>query len=117
MALSVTDVGNPQGGKKSNDKNKDSAVLVDEWLAEITNAMATLMGRVDDMEKHLEELGSMGDFEELRGEVQAAIKSVVVNVNQEDQDLWASETTQKEELEACRAKVEVYKTRVEALEA
>ena len=83
MALSVTDVGNPQGGKKSNDKNKDSAVLVDEWLAEITNAMATLMGRVDDMEKHLEELGSMGDFEELRGKVQVVVNSMVADVNEE----------------------------------
>ena len=52
-----------------------------ERLAEINNSMATLRGTVDDMEKHLEKLGSMGDFEELRGEVQAAVNSMVINVN------------------------------------
>jgi len=31
--------------------------------------MATLIGRVDEMDKHLEELESMGDFQELHGEV------------------------------------------------
>jgi len=54
-----------------------------ERLAEINNSMATLRGTVDDMEKHLEKLGSMGDFEELRGEVQAAVYSMVANVNKE----------------------------------
>ena len=93
MALSVTDASNSQGGKKDKDKNKDLAVLVDERLAEINNFMATLTGRVDDMEKQLEELECMGNFEELCGEVQAAINSVMVNVNQEVQALGVSEAT------------------------
>jgi len=52
MASNVTDVRNPHGGKK----DKDLAILVDERLAEINNSMAALTGRVDDIEKHLEEL-------------------------------------------------------------
>jgi len=97
MTSSVTDAGNPQDRKKKKDKNKDKnkdlAVLVDERLAEITSSMVTLTGRADDMEKHLEELESTGGFEELRREVQAAINSVVPNVNQEVQALRAFEAT------------------------
>jgi len=33
------------------------------------------------MVKHLEELESMGDFEEIRGGVQTAVNSMVVDVN------------------------------------
>ena len=51
MASSVT--GNPQGGKKSKDKNKDLAVLVDERLAKFFNSTATVTSRVNHMEKHL----------------------------------------------------------------
>jgi len=40
---------------------------VDERLAEINNFMATLTGRVDDLKKHLKELESMGDFDEVPG--------------------------------------------------
>ena len=36
------------------------------------NSMTTLTGRVDGMDKGLEELKSMGDFEELREEIQEA---------------------------------------------
>ena len=79
----MTNAGNTQGGKKSKDKNKDLAVLVDERLAKITSSMATLTSRVDDMEKHLEKLESIRDFEELRGEVQVVINSMLANVNQE----------------------------------
>jgi len=43
------------------------SVPVNERFAEINNSIATLTGRVHDMEKHLEELKSMGDSEELRG--------------------------------------------------
>jgi len=93
MTSSVTDADNPQGGKKIEDKNKDLAILADERLTETTNSMATLTGRVDDIEEHLEELKSTGDFEELCGEVQAAINSVMVNVNQEVQALGVSEAT------------------------
>jgi len=70
MASSMTDAGNPQqGGKNGKDKNKDLAVLKNERLMKINNSMTTLMGMVDDMEKRLEELESMGDFKELREEV------------------------------------------------
>jgi len=68
------------------------------------------------MEKHLKELEPMGDFEELCGEVQAIIDSIVDNVNQEVQALRASKSAQEEELQDCRAEVEAYKTRVETLE-
>jgi len=70
MASSMTDARNPQqGGKNGKDKNKDLAVLKNERLMKINNSMTTLMGMVDDMEKRLEELESMGDFKELREEV------------------------------------------------
>ena len=70
MASSMIDAGNPQqGGKKGKDKNKDLAVLVDDKLAEVNDSIITLTGRVDEMEKRLEELESMGDFKELREEV------------------------------------------------
>jgi len=62
-------------------------VLVDERLAKINNSMATLTGRVDDMEKHIEKLESMGDFEEFRGEVQAAANFIVANVTKKVQGL------------------------------
>jgi len=117
MASSVTDAGNPQGGKKSKDKNKNLVVLVDERLAEITDSTATLTGRMDDIEKHLEELESTEDFEEIHGEVRAAINSIVVNVNQEVQTLRASKAAKEEEFKDCRAQVEASKSRVEASEA
>jgi len=63
MASSVTYAVNPQGGKKSKDKIKDLTVLVDERLIEIANSMATLAGKVDHIEKYLDELESTRDFE------------------------------------------------------
>ena len=90
MTSSMTNTGNLQGGKQSKDKKKDLAALVDEGFAEITNSMATLTGKVNDTENHLEELESTWDFRELRREVQGAINFVVVNVNQEVQALRAS---------------------------
>jgi len=69
------------------------------------------------MEKRIDELESEGDLEELRGEMQVAVNSVVVNVNKEVQALRASEATQEEELKARRAEIVAYKTRVKALEA
>jgi len=80
MTSGVTNAGNPQCGKKTKNK-KDLAILVDERLMEIISSMATLTGGVDDLEKHLEELESMGDFEELCGEVQVAINSMSANIN------------------------------------
>ena len=95
MASSMTDVGNPQqGGKKGKDKNKDLAILVDDKLAEVNDFIITLTGRVDEMEKRIEELKSEGDLEELCGEMQVAINSVVADVNKEVQALRASEAAQ-----------------------
>ena len=94
MASSVTKVGNPQqGGKKSKDKNKELAVLVDDRVAEINASIITLTGRVDEMEKRIEEVESEGDLEELRGEMQVAVNSVVADVNKEVLALRASEAT------------------------
>jgi len=118
MASSVTEVGNPQqGSKKGKDKNKDLAILVNDKLAEVNDSIITLTGRVNEMEKCIEELESDGDLEELRGEMQVAVNFVMAYVNKEVQALRASEAAQNKELKACRAEVEAYKTRVEALEA
>jgi len=118
MASSVTDTGNPQqGGKKSKDKNKDLSVLVDDKLAEINHSMSNLTGKVDDMEKRIEELESTGDLEEFHAEMQEAVKSLASNVDEEvralrDGDLQAC----KAEVVACKSEIEAYKARVEALE-
>jgi len=56
-------LGNQQGGNNDRDKNKDLLVLVDERHMKINNSMATLTGRVDDIEKYLEKIESMGNFE------------------------------------------------------
>jgi len=108
---------NQQGSKKGKDKNKDLAVLVNEKLAEVNNSIITLTGRVDKIEKHIEELESEGDLEELCGEMQVAVNSIVANVSKEVQALRALKATQEEELTAYRAEIATYKTRVEALEA
>jgi len=114
----MTDAGNPQqGGKKGKDKNKDLAVLVDDKLAEVNNSIITLTGRVDEMETRIKELESEGDLEELRGEMQVAMNSIVIDVNGEIQALRASKAAQEEELKVCRVEVESYKKKVEALEA
>jgi len=57
---------NHQGWKKGMNKNKNMVVLVDKRHTEINNYMAR--GRVDDMDKTLEDLESIGDVEELRGD-------------------------------------------------
>ena len=118
MASSVTEVGNPQqSGKKGKDKNKDLAVLVDDKLVEVNDSIITLTGRVDEMEKRIKELESERELEELCGEMQVAINSIVADVSKEVQALRVSEATQGEELKACKAEIEAYKIRVEALEA
>ena len=45
--------------------------------------MSNLTGRVDDMEKRIEELESMGDLEEFRAEMQEMVKSLASNVDEE----------------------------------
>jgi len=91
MASSVMDVGNPQqGGNKSKDKNKELSVLVDDRLAEANDSIITLTARVDEMEKRIEELESEGDVEELCGEMQVAVNSMVANVTKDVQTLQAS---------------------------
>jgi len=118
MASSMTDAGNPQqDGKKGKDKNKDLAVLVNDKLAEVNDSIITLTGRVDKMETLIKELESEGHLEELHGEMQVAVNSVVADVNGEIPALQASKAAQEEELKACRAEMESYKAKVEALEA
>jgi len=62
-------------------------VLLDNRLTEINNFMSTLMGRVDDMDTHVEELESIGDFNELHEEIQVVVNSVLAGVNKEIQAL------------------------------
>ena len=90
ISSSITEVGNPQqGGKKSKDKNKELAVLVDDRLAEINDSIITPTGRVDEMES-IEELESEGDVEELRGEMQVAVNFMAANVTRDVRALQAS---------------------------
>jgi len=70
MVSSVTNANPQQGGKKSKDKTKDLMVLVEDRLAEFTNSMSALTGRVEDMDKYIEELEIIGDWDELHGEMQ-----------------------------------------------
>ena len=93
------------------------AILVDDKLTEVNNSIFNLTGRVDEMGTRIKELESEGDLEELRGEMQVAVNSVVADVNREIQALRASKTAQEEELKACKAEVESYKAKVEALDA
>ena len=60
--------------------------------------MSTLMTRIDNVDKHIEKLESMGDFEELRGEKQAAMNSTVIDINKEIQALRASKATKDTKL-------------------
>ena len=84
MASNVTDADNPQqGGKKSKDENQDLTVFVDNRLAEINDSIITLMGRVDEMEKRIEELESEGDVEELHEEIEVAVNSIEANVTKD----------------------------------
>lgn len=76
-SASETSTGNQQGGKKGKGKNKNAMGLVEELLVEINSTMCALTGRVDDMDKRLEELESKGDIEKLHREMQATINSVV----------------------------------------
>ena len=57
-STSEASTGNQQGGKKRKDKIKDLAILVNDKLAEVNDSMITLTGRVDEMEKRIEELES-----------------------------------------------------------
>ena len=71
MASSATNVNPQQGDKKGKDKTKDVMVLAEDRLADFTNFMSALMGRVGDMDKRIEELEYIGDIDELHGEMQA----------------------------------------------
>jgi len=115
MASNATNADNPQwGGKKGKDKNKDLSVLVVDKLTEINHSMSDLMGRVDDMEKCIEDLESTGDLKEFRMEMQKVVKSLASNVNEEVQTLWASKEAK---LQACRAELAAYKDEVDAHKA
>ena len=87
MPSSVTDANPKQCGKKGKDKNKDVMSLVEEWLAEINTTMLALTGRVDDMDRRIEELKSEGDMEEFHGEMQTIMTSMVAHFKKELQAL------------------------------
>ena len=76
--------------------------------------MSDLMGRVDDMEKCIEDLESTGDLKEFRMEMQKVVKSLASNVNEEVQTLWASKEAK---LQACRVELAAYKDEVDAHKA
>ena len=78
---------------------------MDHRLAELNNSMATLTGRVDDMDKCLEEFESMRDFEDLRGEVQAVVNSMVTDVNKEVQALKAPEVFKNAKIHAFEERI------------
>lgn len=66
MSSSVIESGNPQQAtKKSKEKNKDLVAFLEERLAEINATIFAIMGRVEDVEKRIEELESMEDPKEL----------------------------------------------------
>ena len=46
------------------------------------------MGRIDDLDKHIEELEVKGDMEKLCGKMQVAVNSIVTDFNKEIQALW-----------------------------
>ena len=54
---------------------------------EFNTTMSTVTARVEDMDKSTEELQSEGDMEELRGETQVAVNSVVADFKREIQAL------------------------------
>ena len=64
----MTNISDPQqSGKKGKDKSKDMVALVEQRLVEIRNTISALIGRIDDMDKCIEELEVEGDMKELRG--------------------------------------------------
>jgi len=66
------------------------AILVYNRLAEINDFIVTITGRVDEMEKRIEELESEGNVEERRGEMQVVVNSMATNVTKDVQALQAS---------------------------
>ena len=63
------------------------------------------MGRVEDMDKRIEEFKSMGRMDELHGEMQAAMSSVVADFKKELQALQASGAAKDGELQAYRPRL------------
>ena len=79
--------------------------LVEDRFVEFNTTMSTLMGRVEDIDNHIEELKSMGDMEELRGEMETAMSSMVPNINKEIRSFQASEAANDGKLHAFKAEV------------
>ena len=52
----MIDANSQQGGKKGKDKSKDVMGPIKECLVEINTTMSALMGRVDNIDRHFEEL-------------------------------------------------------------
>ena len=66
-------------------------VLVDDRLAEFTNSMSAPMGRLEYMDKHIDELESTGDIDDHCGEMQVTKSSMVADFESEIQVLRALE--------------------------
>ena len=109
LSISGAFIVNQRGGKKGKDKNKDMMVLVNERLVEINTSISTLTGSIKDMDKPIEELESKGDMEELSVKMQAAMNSIVADINKEIQTFCASKDGK---LQACKAEVEAFKAKV-----
>ena len=92
-------------------------VLAKDRLAEFTNFISTLTDRIEDLDKYIEELESIADIDELRGEKQVAMSSVVADINKEIRALQAYEIAMDGELQACKVEVETSKVKVEAYKA
>jgi len=64
------------------------------------------------MDKCVEELKSIGDMEELRGKMQAAMKTMAADINKKIISFQASDSVKDGELQACKVEVEAWKVEV-----
>ena len=86
-----------------------------ERLVEINTSMLSLIARVNNIDKRIEELESKRDMEELHGEIHALVNSIVVDFNKKNQALQALAATKDGELQAY--KIKAYKVRVKPVQA
>lgn len=97
-------------GKKGMDKKgmdktktKDVMVIVKDRLTEFTNSMSALTSRVEGMNKRSKKLKSMGDMDELRGEMQVAMSSMVAEVQASKADCKAKVKALEARIKLCMA--------------
>ena len=80
--------------------------LIDARLEKIKAFMSILKGRVDDMDKSVEELKSKKDMKEFRVEMQAAVNSLVADFNKEIRAFRRAMVAAKDcELRACKTEL------------